>query len=164
MFLDFAKAFDRVHHKILLNKICNFGISGSLLAWCSDHLLNRTQRVMIDGSCSSWLNIPSGVPQGSILVLLFFLIFISDVPEVVSVGNTLDMYVDVCKTFRVISCPNDQLLFQGDLDRLCAWSEQNKMDFNVKKCKLMEITMKKQPLISNFTLKGSVLNFRTLAC
>ena len=85
VFLDFAKAFDRVHHKILLNKLCNFGISWSLLEWCSDYLSNRTQRVVIDGNCSSWLNILSGVPQGSILGPLFYVIFISDLPEVVSV-------------------------------------------------------------------------------
>ena len=157
VFLDFTKAFDRVHHKILLNKLCNFGISGSLLEWCSDYLSNRTQRVVIDGNCSSWLNIPSGVPQGSILGPLFFFIFISDLPEVVSVGNTLAMYADDCKAFSVMSCPNDQLMFQEDLGRLCTWSERNRMDFNVKKCKLMRITMKKQPFISNFTLKGSVL-------
>ena len=53
VFLDFTKAFDRVVHKILLNKLCNFGISGSLLEWCSDYLSNRTQRVVIDGNCSS---------------------------------------------------------------------------------------------------------------
>ena len=100
VFLDFTKAFDRVHHKILLNKLCNFGISGSLLEWCSDYLLNRTQRVVIDGNCSTWLNIPSGVPQGSISGPLFFVIFISDLPEVVSVGNTLAMYADDCKPVR----------------------------------------------------------------
>ena len=59
--------------------------------------------------------------------------------------------------FSVISCPNDQMMFQEDLDRLCTWSERNRMDFNVKTCKLMRITVKKQPFISNFTLKGSVL-------
>ena len=112
VFLDFAKAFDRVHHKILLNKLCNFGISGSLLESCGDHSSNRTQRLEIDGSCSSWLNSSSGVPQGSILGSLFFVIFISDLPEVVSVGNTLAMYADDCKAFNVISCPNDQLIFQ----------------------------------------------------
>ena len=112
VFLDFAKAFDRVHHKILLNKLFDFGILGSLLEWCSDYSSNRMQSVVIDVSCSSWLNIPSGVPQGSILGFLFFVIFISDLPEVVSVGETLAMYIDDCKAFSVISCPNDQLMFQ----------------------------------------------------
>ena len=79
---------------------------------------------MIDGSSSSWLNIPSAVPQGSILGPLFFVIFISDLPEVVSVGNTLAMYTDDIQAFRVISCPNDQLMFQEDLDRLCEMCEE----------------------------------------
>jgi len=77
VFLDFAKAFDRVNHKIFLHKLCNFGISGSLVAWCGDYLSNRKQRVVVDGKCSSWLNIPSGVPQGSILGPLFFYFFSS---------------------------------------------------------------------------------------
>lgn len=67
MFLDFAKAFDRVNHKILLHNLCNFGISGSLLAWCGDYLSNRKPRVVVDGKCSNWMNIPSCVPQQSIL-------------------------------------------------------------------------------------------------
>ena len=66
MFLDFAKAFDRENHKVLLrvlqHKLCNFGISGSLLAWCGDYLSNRKQRVVVDGKCSSWLDITSGGP------------------------------------------------------------------------------------------------------
>ena len=97
VFLDFAKAFDRVNHQVLLQKLCNFGISGSLLKWCGDYLSNRYQRVVIDGSCSSWTEIPSGVPQGSILGPLFFVIFINDISEAVSPGNAIALYADDCE-------------------------------------------------------------------
>ena len=107
---------------------------------------------MVDGKCSSWLNITSGVPQGSILGSLFFVIFISDLPEVVSQENSVELYADDCKASRVVTCPNDLLMFQDDLDGLRTWSQQNRMTFNVKKCKLMRITLEKQPFRSSFTL------------
>ena len=80
------------------------------------YLSNRKQRVMVDGKCSSWLNITSGVPQGSILGPLFFVIFISDLPEVVSQESSVALYADDCKAFRVVNRPNDPMMFQDDLD------------------------------------------------
>ena len=74
-----------------------------------------------------------------------------------SAGNTLARYADDYKAFRVMSCPDDQLMFQGDLDKRCTWSQQNRMEFNVQKCKLMRITRKRQPLIFNLSLNGTVL-------
>ena len=67
------------------------------------------------------------------------------------------LYADDCKAFRVVTCPNDQLMFQGDLDGVCACSKLKRMTFNVKKCKLMRITLKKQPLSSRVALNGYVL-------
>ena len=97
------------------------------------------------------------MPQGSILGPLFLVFSISDLPEVVSQESSVALYAGDCKAFRVVNCPNDLMMFQDDLDSLCTWSQQNRMTFNVKKCKLMRITQKKQPLRSSFTLNGSVL-------
>ena len=126
IFLDFAKAFHRVEHDVLLQKLCNFDIFGALLNWCQDYLTNREQRVVIDRANSSWCSIMSGVPQGSILGPLFFVIFINDLPEDVTPGNTVSLYADDCKTSRVINCPVDHSLFQSDIDNIYRWSLQNR--------------------------------------
>ena len=83
IYLDFTKAFDSVVHKLLIHKPKAFGIAGRLLSWFTNYLSNRKQRVVIDGSPSNWLLVPSGVPQGSFLGPFLFLLFTNDL------GNNL---------------------------------------------------------------------------
>ena len=130
--LDFFKAFDSVSHQLLLQKLCSFEISGSLLHWCESYLSNRQQRVVLDGVSSSLADVTFRVPQGSLLGPLFFVIFITDLPEVILPGNTIALYADDCKCSRIIDAADDQDLFQQDLDNLFQWSVQNCMTFNVK--------------------------------
>ena len=116
----------------ILQKLCSFEISGSLLHWCESYLSNRQQRVVLDGVSSSWADVTLRVPQGSLLGPLFFVIFITDLPEVILPGNTIALYADDCKCSRIIEAADDQDLFQQDLDNLFQWSVQNCMTFNVK--------------------------------
>ena len=92
VFLDFAKAFDKVSHAHLLYKLECYGIKGQILTWLRDFLTSRKQRVVIEGQASDWLNVTSGVPQGSILGPLLFLVYINDLPY--SVTCNADLFAD----------------------------------------------------------------------
>ena len=101
--------------------------------------------------------ITSGVPQGSILGPLFFVIFINDFLDVVCSDNTIVLYADDSKMFRVIDCDEDLIYFQEDLDKLHQWSQRNQMDFNTKKCKIMRITRKQVPFTNSVRINDTVL-------
>ena len=93
IFLDFSKAFDSVPHGRLLHKLSLLGIQGSLHAWFTDYLSSRSQRVVIDGVFSPWISVKSGVPQGSILGPLLFLLYINDLPNVTSPPTCIYSFV-----------------------------------------------------------------------
>ena len=118
--LDFSKAFDSVHHHLLLHKLQAFGFISTLLNWLSHYLHGRSQSVIIEGKVSPSLPVKSGVPQRSILGPLLFLLYINDICEVCS--SAISLYADDAKLYRRIITINDARILQSDLDALFAWS------------------------------------------
>ena len=137
IYMDCKKAFDTVPHRRLLAKLEAYGIRGNLLKWMEAFLTGRSQRVVIKGVLSESLPVWSGVPQGSVLGPLLFLIFINDLLDEVDSSGSL--FADDSKLFRKINCPHDQLTLQNDLAKLQDWSRKWLLEFNEKKCKVMHI-------------------------
>ena len=104
VFLDISKAFDRVWHRGLLHKLHYIGISGDLLKWFENYLSNREQKVVINGKASSYLKIPAGVPQGSILGPLLFLVYINDI--VLELNCCIRLFADDTSLYIVVENPN----------------------------------------------------------
>jgi hypothetical protein len=149
VYFDFAKAFDSVNHDIILSKLkYKFSVDGRLLKFIADYLKDRQQRVIIGNGISSSKCARSGVPQGSILGPLLFVLFINDLPDGLSPGTQLSMYADDTKIWRPIHTENDCCLLQIDIDYLYDWSIQNKMRFHPDKCKVLTVIDRSPPLLS----------------
>jgi ribonucleases P/MRP protein subunit RPP40 len=142
IYLDFTKAFDTVPHERLKKKLKAHGIDGKLLAWIAAWLDGRRQRVVLNGCESTWERVLSGVPQGSVLGPLLFLIFINDLDAAAGIAEWILKFADDTKAARVINSEEDRRSLQVMLDRLVGWSEMWGMRFNVKKCKVMHLGRK----------------------
>ena len=139
VYLDFAKAFDKVPHKRLLNKMESMGIGGDILKWTENWLKDRRQRTVLNGSFSEWLEVLSGVPQGSVLGPLLFIIFINDIDGCAENITTLLKFADDTKIGNKVSNAVDQQNLQECLDRLTQWADTWSMTFNTEKCKVLHV-------------------------
>jgi ribonuclease P/MRP protein subunit RPP40 len=140
IYLDFAKAFDKVPVERLLNKCRAHGIRGRVLHWIRGWLTGRRQRVVLNGKFSSWEEVLSGVPQGSVLGPLLFVIFINDMDDTVEGPvDILRKFADDTKLGRTVEKDEDRARLQEALDKLCSWASKWGMVFNVAKCKVMHM-------------------------
>ena len=130
--LDFSKAFDTVSHSKLLHKLDYYGIRSNTLNWIQSWITNRTQHVVLNGATSSQVDVKSGVPQGTVLGPLMFLVFINDIAE--SVQSKVRLFADDCLVYRNINNSSDASSFQQDLNRLCDWANACQMLFNENVC------------------------------
>ena len=112
LYLDFAKAFDKVDHERLMVKLAAAGVEGKLRAWLKDWLSKRYQRVVVEGEASGWLLVESGMPQGTVLAGPLFTVFVKDMDEVVKAF--LRKFADDTKLARLILSPLDMESFQAD--------------------------------------------------
>ena len=152
IYLDFAKAFDTVPHQRLLIKLKNSGIRGNALNWIRSFLANRRQRVVLRNGVSGWQSVKSGVPQGSILGPLLFLIYVNDMPN--CVFSTAKMFADDTKLYHQIRIHEDCSILQDDLNSLAAWTDKWLLRFNATKCVVIKIKMS---FLYMYTLNGHVL-------
>ena len=145
VYLDLMKAFDSVPHDELLFKMWRLGITGPLWYWFKAYLTNRQHYVSIDGISSNLLPVLSGVPQGSILGPLLFLIYINDLPEQINYASCY-LFADDTKLLKSIHQANDCLTLQTDINNLCNWCKDWKLMLNGVKCSMMRISLSQHTL------------------
>ncbi|CAK1585452.1 unnamed protein product [Parnassius mnemosyne] len=151
---DFSKAFDTVNHSVLIEKLHTlFGIHGCLLDWFASYLTDRTQRVVISGFVSSEIIPTSGVPQGSHLGPLLFIMFIDDIKHCIR-NSEFELYADDLKICKIVNNNTDQIQLQEDIDRITEWCRQNKMSLNTNKCYHIKFSRKFNKYNSSYNING----------
>ena len=142
VFLDLSKASDRVWHEDLLYKLENNGIFGKLLSLLCNSLTNRQQRVVLNGKNSSWLTVRSGMPQGSVLDPLFFLVYISDIVD--GLQNHIRLFAEDTSTYWVVKDKDEAAAsFNQNLERVILWVWQWKMQFYCDKMEEVIFSVKR---------------------
>lgn len=151
IYTDVAKAFDSVPHNLLAAKLAAFGVGGSYLRWIVSYLSHRTQYVKIGGYISSSFGVTSGVPQGSHIGPILFILFFNDVCSSFQHCRFL-MYADDLKLFTRVSCRSDCLKLQKDLYSLSLWCKNNQLKINVSKCKILRFNRRVSSIDFNYDI------------
>ncbi len=141
VFFDISKAFDRVWHKGLIFKLRTFGIDGTLLEWLENYLTDRLQRVVINGQSSEWKNVSAGVPQGSILGPLLFLVYINDIVN--DIHSNIRLFADDTSIYIIVDDPmNSAQQLNQDLEIVNTWAEKWLVKFNPSKTEKLLFSLK----------------------
>ena len=155
LILDFSNAFDTVPHQRLLLKMEHYGIRGRVLHWVWAWLTDRNQRVCLDGDMSDMKAVRSGVPQGTVLGPLCFLLYINDIGD--STSSVLRLFADDSLLNRTITDPAACTQLQKDLTTLVEWSKRWQMTFHPAKCYILRVTRKRKPLIHHYHMMSHQL-------
>jgi hypothetical protein len=162
VYLDFRKAFDSVVHSKLLVKCESYGLSGKVLRFLRSFLTGRWQRVIVGDCASSWLPVKSGVPQGSVLGPLLFLLYINDLPDVLQC-STCKLYADDSKIYGPLRRSEESSrLIQHDITSIHIWCENWQIQLNSSKCELLKIGSTSANEGSSYSLGGSKIKVSSL--
>ena len=153
--LDFSKAFDKVNHSILLWKLHQYGIRGRELAWIRAFLGSKSQQVVIDGKELESIPVTSGVPQGSVLGPILFLVYINDLPD--EVRSWVRLFADDTALYLTMESEDDSSALPADLDILSALETRWDMEFNPSKCQVVHVTVSRKTVKTDYVLYGQVL-------
>ena len=140
---DLQKAFDSVAHSLLLHKLTDINLDPYIVQWIGSYLSCRSQHVVVDGECSPVFPVLSGVPQGSILGPLLFLIFIDDVVTQVSPDSQLSLFADDMALYRPIRTTTEYSVLQHDVSSIALWIKTWSMSLQPNKCSAMVISHRK---------------------
>lgn len=144
-YCDFMKAFDKVPHRRLMEKVKSYNFGDGYVEWITMFLSGRKQRVVVNGEESECREVLSGVPQGSVLGPLLFVVYINDLPDVLENNSEVYLYADDTKIFRRIEEQEDCRKLQDDIRALKTWSEKWLLKFHPSKCKVMRIGRSEVP-------------------
>jgi hypothetical protein len=153
--LDFEKAFDTVAHTRLLNKLAHYGIRGPVHDWLRNWLTGRSQRVTLEGETSEEEHVKSGVPQGTVLGPILFLVYINNIAD--NTTSTIKLFADDALLFRKIKKEDDAATLQRDLDTIINWSHTWQMRFNPSKCSVLRISRKRKLITTDYKMSGITL-------
>ena len=142
------------HQRLLLVKLRHYDINDHICQWVNTWLTRRSQQVALDGTFSDSIAVHSGVPQGTVLGLLMFLLYINDITE--HVNSPLRLFADDCLLYRIITTKEDAIQLQHDLDQLHEWATKWQLRFNVTKCIIMRFTSCRSlsPIIFSYKLNN----------
>lgn len=154
VYLDYRKAFDSVPHERLLHKLWCYGVRGKLLKWIRAFLTFRKQQVIVGSSASNWAAVTSGVPQGSVLGPLLFVIFINDLPD--HIRSSVKIFADDTKLYYPASTPDYTQILQRDIHAVVEWSSQWQLPFNTSKCSVLHVGHSNPGF--TYTMAGSIIS------
>jgi len=157
IYTDFSKAFDLLPHNVITLKLRNAGFPEYLISWFNSYLRNRSYSVIFRSKSSLPFHTNAGVPQGSHLGPLLFIIAINDVMTIIK-HSCICIYADDMKIYKEIKSMDDVSLLQDDLDSFMIWCKENCLVLNVKKCALMSYSKRLNPILNSYVLDNEIIN------